>query len=644
MAARTSVDAVAPAPTDHRLIARLVLATFMLLDAADFPYRLVIGEGPEEPWAPGLHRLAGLVACLSLLWGWHRVLVVSTMVTAGFVVVRQEITGFELWWLPIAVALASARRSAPLLVAVAAICGVFSVWTYETQGHTAVVGILTLCALGVLAGLAVGFVTTQRSAADARVEALRAENARLRRDERRLLAADLRTATEGLFSHARRESARSLASTEPADLHRALHAVRDDASAALASLRRLLEVLRATEVEAGTERASLERQAATRLRSVRLAAAVSLAGLAAAGALRAAPGLAPHEWTLVVALLVAALTCVRPAWGAPAGLLVLASTLFVDATAWVVAVSVTAVVAAVALAPWRTPWRLGALGGVLAYTLQRLLLGGADTLHDLAAVAAGALGATLMALAVRDYLHTMRRWTSDEERLASERADIGPGERTSLARDLHDQLGHQLSLVALQVNAVDHVRDPDRLREVLGRIDATLAAASGELEVLLSVMSAAPASAGASGPLVTPSVVSRVMGDKLAEHGHDAEIVVDPAVDEVDPTTRLTVVRVLQEATTNVLRHGAPGGEVRGHIGVGDDTVRLTISNSVPSGAAGGQLAHLSSGYGLRGIRERVAVSGGTFSAGTVGPRWCVAVTLPVAPVVAVARGRHASG
>ena len=640
MAARTSVDAAAAALTDHRLVARLVLASFLVLDAADFPYRLAIGEGPEEPWAPGLHRLAGLAACLSLLWGWHRVLVVSTVVMAGFVVVRQEITGFELWWLPIAVALATARRSAPLVVAVAAICGAFSVWTYETQGRTAVVGILALCALGVLAGLAVGFVTTQRSAVDARVEALRAENARLRREERRLLAAHLRSTTEGLFSHARGESARSLASTEPADLQRALHAVRDDASAALASLRQLLEVLRATEMEARTELSSLERPA-TRPRSVRSAAAVSLAGLAAAGALRAAPGLAPHEWTLVVALLAEALTGVRPAWGAPAGLLVLASTLFVDATAWAVAVSVIAVVAAVALAPWRTPWRLGALGGVLVYTLPRLLIGGADTLYDLAAVAGGALGATLMALALRDYLHTMRRWTSDEKRLASERAGIGPGERTSLARELHDQLGHQLSLVALQVNAVDHVRDPDHLRAVLGRIDGTFAAASDELEVLLSVMSAAPASAGASGPLVTPSVVARVMNDKLVEHGHDAEIVVDPAVDRVDPTTRLTVVRVLQEATTNVLRHGDPGGEVRGHIVVGDDTVQLTISNSLPSGAAGGPLAHLGSGYGLRGMRERVAASGGTFSAGIVGPRWCVAVTLPADAAVA---GRRASG
>lgn len=627
MALRALECGAGGAPTDYSLLARLVLASFIVLDAADFPYRILLEEGPAEPWLPGLHRLAGLVACLSLLWGWRRTLVVSTAVMAGFVLVRNEITGFELWWLSIALALAVSIRSWSRTGLLVAAWAAFLWWIDRTYGGGSAAGIAGLGLLGAVAGAALGFVTAQRAAADVRLRAVRDENARLRREERRLLAGDLREATEGLFTHARRESARSLASDDPADLRRALHAVRDDACAALVSLRQLLGVLRASGTEASSQLDTHEQRAVARIRSVRLAAAITLAGLGAAGAL-GATGLPPHGWLPVAALVAAALTCLLPAWGVPGCLLVLGTALLVDTTAWVHVVSVAAVVGAVALAPWRTSWRVAALVPVLAFGVARVASGGSDTLHDMAGVAGGALGATLAALALQDYLRMLRRSTSDQQRLASERVEIGPGERASLARELHDQLGHQLSLVALQVNALDHVDDPPRLREALGRIDATLATASEELAVLLSVMDAAPATAAPSGLMVTPSVVARLMSDKLLEHGHDASLVVDAAADEVDPITRMTVVRVLQEATTNVLRHGDPGVPVRGRVSVTDDEVSVTVSNGVPTGA--GRLASLSSGYGLRGIRERADVSGGTFSAGVVGLDWCVSVSLPI--------------
>lgn len=626
------------APTDHSLLARLVLATFMVLDAADFPYRLLTGDVPEDPWVSGLHRLAGLVACLSLLWGWRRTLVSSVLVTAAFVVARQEITGFELWWLPIALSLAIARRSWPLTALVTLLCVLFCAWTGITQGPGTVAAVVFLCVLGLAAGAALGFVSTQRSTARARVEALRLENARLRREERRLLAADLGRATEGLFARARRESAATLSSTDPDDLRRALHQVRDDARAALASLRHLLGVLRAGDADVQVGRDDPARRTATRIRSVRLAASISLAGLAVAGAVSAAPSGVPHEWVLVVALGGAALVCVRPVPGVVVVLAALAATLLVDTSAWVAAVGAGALAAAAALAPWRRSGRVGVVAALVCWTVARVWVGGADALYDVAAGAAAALGACLSALALHDYLHTLRSSRTDEEQLASERADIAPDERASLARELHDQLGHQLSLVALQVNAVEGVADGARLQEALVRIDATLAAASDELETLCGVLAVAPSGSSASGPLTTPSVVARLMADKLAEHGHETRLRVDPAADDLDPTTQLTLVRVLREATTNALRHAAPSAPVRGEVVVGDGAVSLRMSNAVPGSLHESPLSHLSGGHGLPGIRERVAASGGTFSAGTADSTWTVEVTLPVhADLVAAA-------
>ncbi len=93
-----------------------------------------------------------------------------------------------------------------------------------------------------------------------------------------------------------------------------------------------------------------------------------------------------------------------------------------------------------------------------------------------------------------------------------------------------------------------------------------------------------------------------------AAHG-PVELTVDPAVGAVPDSVQLTAFRLVQEALTNVRKH-APGAPARVRVGVEGDWVLVDVENDgLPAAATTG-------GFGLKGMRERVALFGGTLDAG----------------------------
>ncbi|MEU1515537.1 histidine kinase [Streptomyces sp. NPDC005811] len=193
-------------------------------------------------------------------------------------------------------------------------------------------------------------------------------------------------------------------------------------------------------------------------------------------------------------------------------------------------------------------------------------------------------------------------------------------ERTRIARELHDSLGHALTVAVVQAGAARAAGDPEFTDRALAAIEDTGRSALEDLERVLGVLreserpvSGRPTLAEAGRLLES----ARVSGAKV-----DAEL--SGPLDTVPGPVSREGYRILQEALTNVLRH-AGAVPVRVRVGVVGDTVRLEVRNPLPAGMAGP-----GRGSGLRGIRERAALLGGHASTGPDAGDWEVRAELPL--------------
>ncbi|WP_285101044.1 histidine kinase [Promicromonospora sp. MEB111] len=253
----------------------------------------------------------------------------------------------------------------------------------------------------------------------------------------------------------------------------------------------------------------------------------------------------------------------------------------------------------------------------------------------LALVATWPLGAAAAALAGRVLGPT------PHDRMETALARAGrEAEHTRLARELHDGIGHALTVVSVQAAAGRRVvaANPDAAADALAAIEDTARSALAELDQLLAVLRD---DADATAPLaVAPALDDVVQAHRRA--GLDLSATVDlPA--GLPALLSRTVQRIVTEALTNAHRHGGPG-PVRLAVGQGGDRVRIEVVNPLRGGAgpgrrrAGGHAGGRSAGgraggRGLAGVRERVALFGGTAEAGPDGDRWVLRATLPCAPV-----------
>lgn len=241
----------------------------------------------------------------------------------------------------------------------------------------------------------------------------------------------------------------------------------------------------------------------------------------------------------------------------------------------------------------------------------------------LALIATWPLGAAAAALAGRVLGPTPH--DRMETALARARREA---EHTRLARELHDGIGHALTVVSVQaaagrrVVAVNH----DAAAEALAAIEDTARSALAELDQLLAVLRD---DAEDDAPLaLAPALDDVVTAHRRA--GLDLSAQLDlPA--GLPALLGRSVQRIVTEALTNAHRHGAPG-PVRLTVGHSGDEVRIEVVNPLRPGSRPGRRP--SGGRGLSGIRERVALFGGTVHAGPDGGRWVFRATLPCAPQV----------
>jgi signal transduction histidine kinase len=194
-------------------------------------------------------------------------------------------------------------------------------------------------------------------------------------------------------------------------------------------------------------------------------------------------------------------------------------------------------------------------------------------------------------------------------------------ERTRIARELHDSIGHALTVAVVQAGAARAAGDPAFTDRALSAIEETGRAALEDLDRVLKVLreSAQP-------PSQRPTLAE---ADRLLESARASGVLVEalftgPLEKLPGPVTR-EGYRILQEALTNVLRHCGPV-PVRVRVEMDTDGVDLEVTNPLPDGPT--LLA--GSGSGLRGIRERAALLGGEAETGPYEGSWRVRARLPL--------------
>jgi signal transduction histidine kinase len=263
---------------------------------------------------------------------------------------------------------------------------------------------------------------------------------------------------------------------------------------------------------------------------------------------------------------------------------------------------IAAFVELVDAADWNVLTTLPLLGLVAAVVVLTLVL--LDLIVRLAAAVAPRLLGTAPEQQIAALQHSGRRLA----------------DRNRLARDLHDTIGHALTASLLQATAArrtltpvdDRPLQPDFARQALEHIETNTRTALAELDRVLTVLRAEDGGRDPA-PFAAPSLAD--LEDLLAglrDGGLPVALVVDGETDDVPAGVQELAYRVVQEGTTNVLRHAGTPLTVAQVVRSGDTLVvrvcneRASQLDSRP-GPGGGR--------GLAGLRDRAAAAGGTLSA-----------------------------
>lgn len=197
-----------------------------------------------------------------------------------------------------------------------------------------------------------------------------------------------------------------------------------------------------------------------------------------------------------------------------------------------------------------------------------------------------------------------REKRADAERAISE-------ERTRIARELHDIVAHQVSLMTVQAGAAKTVADsdPQAARESMAAVEKAGRQALAEMRHMLGLLRPAKGTQDL-GP--QPGIADlTTLVRKVSEAGHEVSLKTDGQLAGLPPRLDLNIYRIVQEALTNVLKHAGPGASAEVSLSRDGNSINLSILDDGHGGNTG-----LTSGHGLVGMRERAELLGGSFSAG----------------------------
>ncbi|MEU5693332.1 histidine kinase [Actinosynnema sp. NPDC020468] len=243
-------------------------------------------------------------------------------------------------------------------------------------------------------------------------------------------------------------------------------------------------------------------------------------------------------------------------------------------------------------------------GAILTYAFG-LFMSGAPT-------ALGALITTRQRLTASLAEESRARGAELEARESAARAS----ERARIAREIHDAVGHHVTLMAVESAALAATSDDPRTRQTATRLRSSAKEALAEMRTALGLLDSPP-----------PVETLHTLVDRARAAG--LSVTLDDRSPTPPPPTARAAYRVVQEALTNVTKH-APGSTVRVRLSSVDGCLHVTVINTPPPSAPS---PSSEGGTGLHGLRERVRQAGGTLTTGrTPDGGWTVKANLPSGP------------
>jgi signal transduction histidine kinase len=283
------------------------------------------------------------------------------------------------------------------------------------------------------------------------------------------------------------------------------------------------------------------------------------------------------------------------------------------------------------------PWACGimAAGMVLVALRASPAVSVWDALFFLLSTTTAALALGLMVRTRRAQLAGLRERAARLEIERDQRTRLATAtERTRVAREMHDIVGHNLAVMITLADAGAYATDaaPERGKEALELIGDTGRTALGELRRVLGVLR--EASDGATVPPELSPQPALIDIEALCEGVRTAglDIVYRTAgdMDTLDHGMQLTVYRIVQEALTNTLKHAGAGTRVTLTVVAEDTRLVIRVRDNGPAHRPG---LSYEEGHGLVGMRERAALYGGNISTGpATGGGWTVDATLDLTP------------
>ncbi|MFD4530011.1 sensor histidine kinase [Streptomyces sp. NPDC058470] len=290
--------------------------------------------------------------------------------------------------------------------------------------------------------------------------------------------------------------------------------------------------------------------------------------------------------------------------------------------------------------------RFALTGGLAAGTISQIRWPQSDT---------SALGIVLIAVfqtvpfalawVLGDSIRTRRAYLAqleeraarlEKEREAQSKVAVA-AERARIARELHDVVAHNVSVMVVQADGAAYVMDtaPDQARKALETISGTGRQALAEMRRLLGVLRTGEHQE--SGEYVPQPDVEQ-LDDLIAQcrtSGLPVDFKVEGTPRPLPSGVELTAYRIVQEALTNTRKHGGPNTGASVRLVYFDDGLGLLVEDDgkgaphelYEEGGADGQ------GHGLIGMRERVGMVGGTLDAGPrPGGGFRISALLPLKP------------